>query len=130
MREGERRLELAARWSGKIRGVFEMLWGGDRGWMLAWTAEDPPAAPRVLVDGVTSLRWEVLMPPPPLDAGAGASLVELTQRDRGPAVWEEVHAAYLEQDFPDAVRVIFETDNGTRADWLFETSVVTPGRGD
>ena len=118
----ERRRQLAERWAGKIRGVFELLWGGERGWILAWTPEDPPGEPRALIDGVVSLRWEALLPP--LDETGQP----LGIRDRAglPAVWEEVHAAYLQRDFPDAVRLILETESGVRVDWLFETGVTAP----
>jgi hypothetical protein len=123
--ERSRRRALAARWSGKIRGVFELRWAGRRGWSLVWRPEEPAGEPVALIDGLRALRWEVLLPP--LDEDGEP--VPLSERADAPAVWEEVHAAYLQRDFPDAVRLIMETRVGTRIDWLFETSVLTPGGG-
>ena len=39
--------------------------------------------------------------------------------------WTSVWAAYLDRDFPDAVRLVVETDNGDTVDWVFETIVMT-----
>jgi len=122
----EHRRRLAERWAGKIRGVFELLWGGDRGWVLVWTPEDPAGDPVPLIDRVVSLRWEVLLPP--LDESGRP--VPLRERAGLPAVWEEVHAAYLERDFPDAVRLFLETESGSTVDWLFETGVTAPTERD
>lgn len=123
-RDAER--QLIDEWAGKIRGVFELLWGGDRGWLLAWTAESPAADPVVLIDDIVALEWEVLRP------AIDESGDEIGIEDRAdlPPVWDDVHAAYLQRDFPDAVRLILETGQGTRVDWLFETTAITQGGDD
>ncbi len=128
------RERLAEAWRGVVRGAFTVVWGGEqRGWMLVWQperesetrsssidADEPnavrmPAPDNILIDNITLLRFEVLMPLPDGD-------------DDAPPVWQDVHAAYLQQDYPDAVRVVLETESGQSADWLFETIVTTAGR--
>jgi len=43
--------------------------------------------------------------------------------------WTQVHAAYLEEDFPVAVRIVLWTENGQEVDWLFETQAIIPEAG-
>jgi prepilin-type N-terminal cleavage/methylation domain-containing protein len=112
-RERER---LTAQWSGMMRGVFELVSIEGRGWCLVWQPTAPAGPHVVLIDELASLRWRVLMP---LEEDQEASSVDPDE------AWQPVHAAYLEQDYPDAVELSFETEDGARAEWRFETIVRT-----
>lgn len=105
----QRREELAAKIRGTIRGVFELLYLED-GFALVYTPIEPPGDPYILGRRFVDLVWEVL----PKDAGADG--------------WQTVHACYLENEYPSAVRLRLRTDTGATADWLFETIVLTEGQ--
>ncbi|NJK32934.1 MAG: hypothetical protein HC927_11295 [Deltaproteobacteria bacterium] len=92
-----------------IRGAFEVVWDTRRGWTLRWAPIDPPGEPTNLLHGLTEIQWSVL------------------PRELSAEVWPDVYAAYLAQDFPFVIRLILATDEGLRADWAFETNVVTRG---
>ena len=98
---------LRAEWLGSVRGRFELL-QGDTGWGLFWTPIDPPGDSTELISNLTQCAWEVLL--------------------RSEQGWQPVHAAYLQPDFPVAVRLQFATSDGAEADWLFETAIITEGR--
>jgi len=53
-----------------------------------------------------------------------ASFHALPSRDENE--WVDVHAAYLQEDFPAAVRVVLFTDDGREIDWLFEVQSIVP----
>lgn len=103
-----RRLELAARIRGTIRGVFELLYLSD-GFALAYTPIEPPGQPTILGRGFVDVMWEIL----PKDADASG--------------WQQIGAAYLEDQYPTAVRLRLRSSSGATADWLFETIVLTEG---
>lgn len=104
-----RRLELAARIRGTIRGVFELLYLSD-GFALAYTPIEPPGQPTILGRGFVDVMWEIL----PEDADASG--------------WQQIGAAYLEDQYPTAVRLRLRSSSGATADWLFETIVLTEGQ--
>lgn len=104
-----RRQELASRIRGTIRGVFELLYLED-GFALVYTPIEPAGDPFIMGRGFEDVMWEIM----PKDAEAGG--------------WQQVGAAYLEEQYPDAVRLRLRTATGTTADWLFETIVLTEGR--
>lgn len=104
-----RRQELASRIRGTIRGVFELLYLED-GFALVYTPIEPTGESFVLGRGFEDVMWEVM----PKEAEAGG--------------WQQVGAAYLEDQYPDAVRLRLRTSTGTTADWLFETIVLTEGK--
>lgn len=105
----QKREELAAKIRGTIRGVFELLYLED-GFALVYTPIEPPGDPYILGRRFVDLMWEVL----PKDADADG--------------WQTVHACYLEDEYPSAVRLRLRTDTGATADWLFETIVLTEGQ--
>lgn len=43
--------------------------------------------------------------------------------------WVELYAAYLQEDFPAAIRVVLFTPDGREIDWLFEVQSVVPEAG-
>lgn len=104
-----KRQELAAKIRGTIRGVFELLYLED-GFALVYTPIEPPGESYILGRRFVDVMWEVL----PKDADAGG--------------WQSVHACYLENEYPTAVRLILRTSTGATADWLFETIVLTEGQ--
>lgn len=104
-----RREELAARIRGTIRGVFELLYLDD-GFALVYTPIEPFGDPHILGRGFVDLVWEIL------------------PREAGEDGWQQVGAAYLEKQYPSAVRLRLRTVGGTTADWLFETIVLTEGQ--
>ena len=103
----ERLSLLRAEWLGSVRGAFELapMAGG---WSLVWAPIDPPGEPVELMGNLTHCAWEVLL-----------------RDDQG---WRPVHAAYLQPDFPIAVRLQIASASGAEADWLFETAIITEGR--
>lgn len=106
--EDDRISALAARLRGSVRGAFALALLED-GWALQWEPILPPGDPTVLVRGLVSLEWRVL----PED---------IEERE-----WTDVFAAYLAQDFPVAVQLMMVTRDGVMVDWVFETSMTTPG---
>lgn len=104
-----KRQELAARIRGTIRGVFELLYLED-GFALAYTPIEPPGNPHILGRGFVDVMWEIL----PKNADASG--------------WQQIGAAYLEDQYPTAVRLRMRTSTGATADWLFETIVLTEGQ--
>jgi len=104
-----RRQELEARIRGTVRGVFELLYFSD-GFALVYTPIEPSGPYYILGRGFEDFIWEIM--PKGGDAGG----------------WQPIGAAYLEDQFPDAVRLRLRTSTGTTADWLFETIVLTEGR--
>ena len=104
-----KRQELIASIRGTIRGVFELLYLSD-GFALAYTPIEPPGRPTILGRGFLDVMWEIL----PDNADA--------------AGWQQIGAAYLENQYPTAVRLRLRSSSGATADWLFETIVLTEGQ--
>jgi type II secretory pathway pseudopilin PulG len=121
MNAQERRSRLARAWAGSIRGVFELVAIGERGWCLVWQPVRPLGERTVLVERLAALEWSVLLPPPEqaLDDPAAPP---------APGEWVPVHAAYLAGDYPDAISLKYVTERGVRANWRFETRTIDPGR--
>lgn len=90
-----------------VRGVFEVL-RLDDSLALQWRPIDPAGRPTLLVQGLDSIEWWLL------------------PRARHGREWIDVSAAYLQEDFPVAVRLLMWTKNGSHVDWLFDTAVSTP----
>lgn len=90
-----------------VRGVFETLAVGDA-FVLQWRPIDPPGPPTLLLENLERVEWWVL------------------PRARHGREWVDVWAAYLQEDYPVALRLLVWTRNGTHADWLFDTGVTTP----
>jgi hypothetical protein len=90
-----------------VRGVFEVL-RLDDSLALQWRPIEPPGPPTLLVRGLDSIEWWLL------------------PRARHGREWIDVSAAYLQEDFPVAVRLLMWTKNGSHVDWLFDTAVSTP----
>ncbi|MCA9292972.1 MAG: hypothetical protein KDA20_04075 [Phycisphaerales bacterium] len=99
---------LRAEWLGSVRGRFELLPTETAGWALYWSPVDPPGESTELIGDLTQCSWEVL----PREGNG----------------WQQVYAAYLQPDFPVAVRLQLTTSDGAEADWLFETAIITEGR--
>ncbi len=112
MGEAEREMTLRDSAAESFRGVFEVVPDefDPEVWAIRWTPIDPPMRPMVLVKGVIpeSVMWSVL----PLKRDAQA---------RDP--WVDNLASYLAEDFPMAVRLVFQTTAGGRVDWMFEVAV-------
>lgn len=104
-----RREELASRIRGTVRGVFELLYLTD-GFAMAYTPIEPPGEPFILGRGFVDVLWEIM------------------PRQGGAEGWQTIGSAYLENQFPSAVRLQLRTVGGTTADWLFETIVLTEGK--
>lgn len=91
-----------------VRGVFETLEQGDGSLLLQWRPLQPPGKPFVLVRDLARVEWYVL------------------PRSRHGKEWVDVYAAYLQEYYPIAVRLVLFTKTGGYADWLFDTAVTTP----
>lgn len=91
-----------------VRGVFEVLPDGENGFSLSWRAIEPPGPSFTLARRLARVEWYIL---PRSIHGSG---------------WADVHAAYLQEYYPVAVRLVVWTINGTHTDWLFDTAVTTP----
>lgn len=113
MGEAEREMTLRDSAVESYRGVFEIVRDEfePETWNLRWTPVDPPLRPMILMPDVIpeSVAWMVL----PLKRVEGASDPWIS----------DVFAAYLGEDFPLAVRLVFQTNSGARADWVFEVAV-------
>ncbi|MCA9282980.1 MAG: prepilin-type N-terminal cleavage/methylation domain-containing protein [Phycisphaerales bacterium] len=113
MGDAEREMTLRDSAVESYRGMFEVARDDlvPERWNLRWTPIDPPMRPMVLIRDVIpeSVAWMVL----PLKREEGA---------RDPWV-TGVFAAYLAEDFPLAVRLVFRTNSGAQADWVFEVAV-------
>ena len=103
------------RWSRPdyVRGRLEVAEDVDGSWVLHWRPTDPPAAPMVLFRDIAWVEWSVLMP--------SRESARVARRDEG---WVDVHSAFLLEDFPIAVRLVLETEDGRDFDWLFEVDGV------
>lgn len=94
---------------GRIRGAFELAQIEDE-FLLFWQPIDPPGLATVIKDDLAWAEWWVL---PRRGDGAADS-------------WNEVHAAYLEREYPLAVRLVLWTRTGEHVDWLFQVEASTP----
>lgn len=56
-----------------------------------------------------------------------ASFHVLPSRDQ--MEWVDVYAAYLQEDFPAAIRIVMFLDDGREIDWLFEVQSIVPEAG-
>lgn len=115
----------AALLSTRVRGRFEVAMVPGSGYTLVWRSVEPPAPPVELIGGIdtvpvddlfadgeaVSLRWSVL----PL------KFRDAETRERYD--WQPVWAAWLRDDFPIAVKLAFQLEDGTKEDWMFEASV-------
>jgi prepilin-type N-terminal cleavage/methylation domain-containing protein len=90
-----------------VRGVFETVQTGE-GLVLQWRQLEPPGPPTVLLRRLAAVEWFVL------------------PRARHGKKWTDVHAAYIQEWYPVAVRLVLWTESGTHVDWLFDTAVTTP----
>lgn len=90
-----------------VRGVFEVIQLPNE-LVLQWREIDPPAPPYVIARDLSAVEWYVL------------------PRSRHGKMWADVYAAYLQEYYPVAVRLLIWTNSGTHADWLFDTAVTTP----
>lgn len=113
MGEAEREMTLRDSAVESFRGVFEVVRDEftPEVWNLRWTPVDPPMRPMVLMHDVIpeSVAWMVL---------------PLKRNEKASDPWvSDVFAAYLGEDFPLAVRLIFRTNSGAQADWVFEVAV-------
>lgn len=110
-----------AKWRGISRAVFELIFNPERAnWSLVMTPTDPPSKPALLIDGLRFVEFSVLEPDEPQS--------DINQV-RATSQWHTLYAAYLRQDFPDAVRFYAELESGEVLDWIFETNVITEGGG-
>ncbi len=80
------------------------------------------------VNGLYDLMFEPIdpygLPVPIVRDLEWASFYALPGRDA--VEWTEVHAAYLDEDFPAAIRVVLFYPDGTEIDWLFEVQALVP----
>ena len=80
------------------------------------------------VNGLYDLMFEPIdpygLPIPIVRDLEWASFYALPGRDA--VEWTEVHAAYLDEDFPAAIRVVLFYPNGDEIDWLFEVQSLVP----
>lgn len=105
--EGETRSAASGATLTAVRGVFETVDLGDR-LLLQWTPINPPGPPTALMDDIVAIEWWAL------------------PRARHGGEWVQLHAAYLQEDYPVAVRLVLWLRSGAHVDWLFETTVATP----
>lgn len=93
-----------------VRGALEFALAGDvpGASVMQWRPIDPPGLPTVLLEGIDSALIEVL----PRQAQGGE--------------WAELWAAFLQEDYPVAVRVVLWMHDGSMIDWLFDTTVLSP----
>lgn len=107
----EEALRLSNRLTETVRGVIEVV-PDPTGWRLQWRPINPAGEPYPLVssiataeDGGPDLTWETL------------SRDEKNTDDP----WRNVCSARIHGEFPQAVRLVFETTDNEYTDWLFET---------
>lgn len=96
---------------GRTRGAFEVVQLEDQ-FVLIWQPIEPPGDATIVLDGLAGVEWWVL---------------PRRKHDQNEGGWVDVAAAYLEIDYPLAVRLVLWTLSGEHADWLFETEAMTPG---
>ncbi|GAB4553066.1 MAG: hypothetical protein Tsb0013_15490 [Phycisphaerales bacterium] len=111
-------IEQRERWRtpDRVRSAYEFVFDEEANeWDLVWRPVDPPGRAVPIIEGVLWAQWAVL----------SRSKVETVQQARVSEAWTDVAAAFLGEDFPIAVRLEFETTDGRRGDWLFETLVIT-----
>jgi prepilin-type N-terminal cleavage/methylation domain-containing protein len=87
-----------------VRGIFETVEEME-GLALQWRPIDPSGPPTVLIRRLLAVEWYAL--PHKQD-------------------WVEIHAAYLQESFPDGVRLLLWTNNGAHVDWFFDIAATTP----
>jgi prepilin-type N-terminal cleavage/methylation domain-containing protein len=87
-----------------VRGVFEAL-ELDDGIAMQWRPLEPPGAPTILVRRLDAVEWYAL-----------------PHKEN----WVDVFAAYLQEDYPDGVRLVMWSRSGAYVDWFFDTAVTTP----
>jgi len=104
---GEERSAASGATLNSVRGVFETVDLGDR-LLLQWTPINPPGPPTALMDNIVAVEWWAL------------------PRARHGGEWVQLHAAFLQEDYPVAVRLVLWLRSGAHVDWLFETTVATP----
>ncbi len=76
--------------------------------VMRWRPIDPPGRPITLLTGIEHARFTVL----PKKANG--------------TEWTELWAAYLQRDYPVAIRVELWVQGSDFIDWLFETTVLQP----
>ena len=99
---------MALRRSGRtletVKGLIEPVLLSD-GWALQWRQTDPPAEPFVLIRRILAYEWSVLP-------------VSIETRE-----WLDIIRAGYDEQFPMAVRLVAETQDGPPIDWMFECIV-------
>jgi hypothetical protein len=100
----EERLEAAGMIASSVRGRIEVAEYAD-GWALQWRQLEPPSEPFILLRQIEWAEWTILPITREVDD------------------WKDVHAAFLVQDFPAAVRLQVWSASGAHEDWLFEPIV-------
>lgn len=91
-----------------VRGAFELVQMSDGTWSLQWVPLEPWGYPTLLIKDVQYIEWEALQ-----------------RRSQG-GEWQSVFSSYLDVQYPEAVRLILWTSNGSQIDWLFKVEVI-PG---
>lgn len=86
-----------------VRGVFETLRVGD-GLAIQWRPIAPPGPPTLILRDLAAVEWYAL----PHNGE-----------------WTDVYAAFLQESFPAAVRLVVWTNKGTHVDWLFDVAATT-----
>lgn len=92
---------------GFVRSVLRLEPQGDGLYALVFIPTDPVGEPYVVLENLSWMRFYVLP-------------------ERDAPEWTEVHAAYLEEDFPPAVRVVLFMADGQEIDWMFEVQAIVP----
>lgn len=88
-----------------IRGVIEgVRLEGSPGWGLQWRPTSPPGKPVLIASGLAGWEWKAL------------------PRAKHGEQWNDVAAAWYDEDYPTAVRLVMLTLNGQQVDWMFEVS--------
>lgn len=86
-----------------VRGVFEAF-PLDDALAIQWRPIDPPGPPTILIRGLLAVEWQCLP-------------------HKGE--WTDLYAAYLQENYPAAVRLLLWTKNGAHVDWLFDLAATT-----
>ena len=98
----------------RVRSAFEFENNNGR-WDLVWRPLDPPGYAVPIIEGVRFAQWEVLM----------RSKLDSASAARSQEAWVDIAASFLGEDFPIAVKLVYETESGIEADYVFETLVTT-----
>jgi len=92
---------------GFVRSQLRLEPDGNGLYSMYYIPTDPIGEPYSVLDNLEWARFYVLP-------------------DKDAIEWVEIHAAYLEEDFPAAVRIVLFTADGQEIDWLFEIQAIVP----